>query len=90
MNVMELPEDTDDDDGDDMVIAEHSPANWEKLAQQFIWVIAELRAGRMDISKENENRGIIGPQVDGCVRVDVELCLVPVFPLSPSNSRRRK
>ncbi len=88
MNIFDLPEDTDEDIGDDLIIAEQNPGNWQRLADEFNRVIDDVRAGRLRFAVENNNRGIIGPQTDGCIRADIELLLVPVPPKSPSFRRR--
>lgn len=90
MNLMDLPEDTEDDDADDVaIIAEKNPDNWERIAHELLRLAHEIRAGRMAPSPEMEHRGIIGAEVDGCIVVDIELTLMHVLPAPPSIPRRK-
>lgn len=90
MTIMDVPEYVTNDFGDEPIIAGKAPANWQRLAQEFSRIIHSMRMGHMALSLENESHGIVGPQVDGCLRVDIELVAVYVFPHAPSNSRRTR
>lgn len=90
MNLMELPEDTSDDFKDDTIIAATTLTNWQRIAAEFTRLIGEMKAGRLVIAPNIENRGIIGPQFDGLIRADIELLLMPIPGKSPSNRRRSR
>lgn len=69
-----------------VTIAGRDPAQWNDLRAHLNWLFDQLRAGTLTLCPDSESRGIIGPQIDGCYRVDIELLLAsPPLPVSTRN-----
>jgi len=62
---------------EDPIVAEHIVFNWQRIASKVMWLTEEMAAGRLAPCAEIEHRGIVGPQIDGLWRVDIELVLAP-------------
>jgi hypothetical protein len=73
------------DDDPTVIIAGTQPENWQAVCARLHEYITLLSSGQLTLCENTESRGIIGPQVDGCVRVDIELFLVPATVPAISN-----
>jgi hypothetical protein len=90
MTLMDLPKDTTYECGDSTpIIAENNLADWERVIKYLIGLTNEMIAGRLVLCPGVEHRAIVGPQIDGCLRIDIEGLFMYVFPNTPSNSGRK-
>jgi len=65
-----------------VVIAGDHPKEWDELLEKLADLGKQLSEGKLTIANGLDSHGIIGPQIDGCWRIDIELLLAPTTPAS--------